>query len=556
MSANQTTVVAGEVTERVAEAFGLILDMPAADIPPDATLTSLGADSLGMGQICARLGTMLGRPVPLSQIFRTPTVRGLAAWLDGPGRAPRADVQGADVPGADVAGHRSSIPPGAARLSVMQGHMFVRHMFSPDDRTMNCVRTWRLAGQVDRTALRASLEHVHREHPMLSSTYRFRGTPYVLPGSGAPHRLRELESDSESGALAALNEEAARPFDLVRGEIWRSTLVSVRGEPVSLFGFCVHHVAYDAGSAGILTADIAAAYNAFRSGAKPRLRAAPTPVLIAELREAHAAYVDPGAQADYWRETVEGIPAVIFPAGEPPANGSTARPADAPVRMLQRVLPVRAREVTEAAAAYGVSPFVLYLSAYAQALAAVSGQRDFGIGVPVNRRADAELFDAVSCIMDILCLRLRPDPNAGGAEAVASTAAVTRAAFAAQDVSVFTVGELIGATPAAQRNPLFQTMFVLQDNDQVPLGLDGLDVRFFRPDYPGAASELVAEVWPAAGPDDSPRLLLCHQPERVSPAFCAELSGEFSVRLTAHVAGGARPPADRPATGRENGIQC
>jgi mycobactin peptide synthetase MbtE len=50
--------------------------------PHDESFFDLGATSVSIARICARLEQKTGTRIQISQVFRTPTVAGLAAWLD------------------------------------------------------------------------------------------------------------------------------------------------------------------------------------------------------------------------------------------------------------------------------------------------------------------------------------------------------------------------------------------------------------------------------------------------------------------------------------------
>ncbi|WKU48238.1 condensation domain-containing protein [Streptomyces sp. VNUA116] len=504
----------------IAESVSEVTGMPVGDVPADVTLTALGATSLEIGRVCARLGTVLERPVPLSQMYRTPTVESLAAWLEA--TAPAAD---ADAAPAAPALHA---PDAQAPLSATQAFMFMKHVFNPGDLSLHCVRSWRIAGRPDRAALRAAVAHVHGKHRYLSAEYQFKDVPYAKPVDVPAPPLAEFLVETEKDARAVLARELARPFNLVTGQVWRAVFVAVRQEHLTLFGFAVHHVAFDGGSAGLMAGDLARAYNAFKAGAEPDPAPAPALAAVAAARDAHLPHVDLDAQRAYWREAVRDVAQADFPGGGEAPRGTPCRMVEAPlpdgtvagVRALARRL--------------GVSPFAVYLSAYGQTMAELTGSSGFGVGTPVNRRGNTVMFDTVGCAIDILCLRPETDPQTPVEEAVTGTARAVLDAFAAQDVPVSEVADMKRAPASASRNALFQTMFVLQDNNPGDLPLDGLRSDFFRPDYPGVASEVYTEVWPAA--DGSARLVIGYQPDRASGDFCRSLAERFTARLTAYLA--------------------
>jgi amino acid adenylation domain-containing protein len=509
----ESRAAADPLTETVAGVVAAIVGLAPQRVPLDATLTALGASSLDAGRVAARLGDLLGRPVPLSQVFRTPTVASLAGWIRDSGLSERAAEPDPDGPGA---------------LSGMQAYMFMEHVFDPDGLGYHCVFSWRIAGRPDRKALRYAVDYVHRRHPMLSSVYSLGDPPVAQPADLPAPPLREFLVETEEQARVLLGRELARPFRLEKGDVWQAVFVAVREAPVTLFGVAVHHVAFDGGSAAPLGADLAHAYRAFRAGTAPDQPPAPGPARIAAARDAHLRYVDLPAQREYWRRTVAGLPALVYPG---PPDTVAAGPV-AP--MVERPLPAGlVRGLGELAVRYAVSPFVVYLTGYGQALAELTGQHDLGIGTSFNRRGHSVLAGAVACLIDVLCLRMRPRSGAPMAEAFAATAAVVSGAFAAQDVTVYEVARLLDTPAPPDRIPLFQNMFLFQDNVPALLALDGMDAQIFRPPYPGVPSEVVAEIWPA--PDGTARLVIGYRPERVPGAFCEALADRYTALLEEYV---------------------
>jgi len=507
------------VEEQVAQVLGGIVGLDPRRVPPDAALTALGASSLDAGRLAARLGDLLGRPVPLSQVFATPTLRSLAAWIRSTGAPDSPAAPAAQVP-------RGSDDP--AVLSGMQAYLFAEHVLDPDALGHHVVFAWRIAGRPDRKALRHAVEAVHRRHGMLAARYEL-GDPPVARPSGLPApALREFLVETEAQALLLLGRELARPFRLEKGEVWQPVFVAVKQEPVTLLAIAAHHVAFDGGSAAPFAADLASAYRAFRAGTALAADPSPSPAAIAAARDAHLRYVDLDAQCAYWRRTVAGLAALPYPDGEDGPDPATARAAGAPT--VERILPAAAvHAVTALAARHAVSPFVVHLTAYAQALAELTGSRDLGIGTSFNRRGHSVLAPAVTCLIDVLCLRLRPDPGAGTAVALAATAQVVAGAFAAQDVPVHQVAQLLDTPPEPGRMPLFQNMFLYQDNAPAELDLDGLPATPFRPPYPGVPDEIVSEVWPQ--PDGTAQVIIGYRPDRVSRSFCEALADRYLDRL-------------------------
>ena len=493
----------------VRRAFASVLGIAEGRLASGATIIELGGSSLDVGRIAARLGDALGRTVPLSQVFRTPTVAGLAAALSG---LP-PDAQ----PAAALA---------ATALSSMQTAMLVQHVISPDDRGLHCVLGWRIEGRPDRAALRAAIACVHARHPYLNSVYELAASALAYPRQAPCPDLTELITDTEADARQALDRELARPYRLERGLVWRPVYVAVRRAHVTLLGIGVHHIAFDGTSAGIIAAEMSAAYNALRAGQEPRLPPAPSQADIAAARAAQARGADLPRQREYWKVALAGLQAIRYPGG-------AESPGWRPSGTVERELPAElAAAVRELAARQGVSPFAVYLSAYGQALSTLTGQRDLSVATPVSQRGATVLASAISYLVNIVCLRLQTGADASPAAAIAQAAARVSAALAAQDVPFDEVSTLAGRGQADQRLPELQNLFALQDQGAGTLELHGVRSESFRPRYPDIPGQVFTEIWPRS--DGSAQLTITYQPAHVSGAFCEQLAARYLARLQAY----------------------
>ncbi|WP_433414390.1 amino acid adenylation domain-containing protein [Microtetraspora malaysiensis] len=79
----------GPTQRAVAQVWHAVLGVPR--IGPDDNFFEIGGHSLAMAAVQARLKAAIGREVPIVELFRHPTIRALAAHLDGAGGSPGLD---------------------------------------------------------------------------------------------------------------------------------------------------------------------------------------------------------------------------------------------------------------------------------------------------------------------------------------------------------------------------------------------------------------------------------------------------------------------------------
>jgi hypothetical protein len=369
---------------------------------------------------------------------------------------------------------------------------------------------------------------------MLGGVFSLGAEPVVQPfGQGAPP-LTSLIADTVEDALAALDREMARPFELESGHVWRPVYVAVRREPVTLLGISAHHAVFDGASAPVLADELAAAYNALRKGSAPDLAQAPSPARIERIRASHLRYADLDAQRAHWRRTLADMSALEYPrdAGADAPGAGSGGGVSARIEAL--VSADLAEGIGKLATVEAVSPFAVYLAAYAQSMARLTGLTGFGVGTPFNQRADSALDRAVSCLISLVCVRTEVDPDAPAAEAIAATARACAEAFAAQDVAFDEASAHFLRQSPAERPSLFQNLFVLQDNPAAALPLDGVRSTPFLPGYPDAPGELCTELWPLATGELS--LVASYRPTKVSGRFVRALVDGFLHRLSQYTA--------------------
>ncbi|MEU6369407.1 amino acid adenylation domain-containing protein [Streptomyces sp. NPDC046931] len=481
----------------VRSAFAEVLHRESVE--SDASFFALGGTSLDAGRLCTKLGARLGEPVPISLIMAHPTLGGLLDEL----RRSRPDA-----PRPATAGPGTTSPHRAVELVGMQAGFAMGHEFHPEDPAPLCPSFWRIDGPLDLDALAAAVHDVGQRHEALGAAYQAVPRPRAVVGAAeARVSLHVLPAAAgEAEAVRRLRECVLAPLSIESGEVWRCA--SIACAATHFFALCVHHVAFDAWSQRILREELALAYTARRAGQEPNFGRAPA--RLADVARERALQLPPDRltrQLAFWSQALTGLPPLDF--GRPPRSlGLALERAEASFSLAA----ADAAALEKAAAESGTTLFTLLLAAYAAALHRTLGQDTFGIGVPVAKRDIPSADSFVGCLINTLCIPFRR-LDQDFPSVLLGTRDTVMKAFAAQDVPFTNV---VGAVRPARsdRNPLFQTMFALQDVDQEQLDFPDCRVTGIDAGHPRSMHELVVEAWPR--PDGTLRVTFGHQPERVS----------------------------------------
>ncbi|HEV2150508.1 MAG TPA: condensation domain-containing protein, partial [Longimicrobiaceae bacterium] len=265
-----------------------------------ADFFDLGGHSLVATRAVSRVAQVFGLDLPLRVMFEEPTVARLARYVDSAVRTEEA------LPPVRRTGARE------APLSFAQQRLWFLEQLHPGNSAYNLPVAFRLAGSLDEEALERSLARIVERHEVLRTTFReVEGVPVQLVHPPAGRVLRTVElgglpAARSAPALAALLEaEAARPFDLERGPLFRAHLFRLRGEAVLLL--VMHHVVGDGWSTGVLHRELEALYAAARAGEPDPLPE--LPVQYADFSLWQREHLDAERLAPhlaYWRERLAG----------------------------------------------------------------------------------------------------------------------------------------------------------------------------------------------------------------------------------------------------------
>ncbi|MGW5529134.1 amino acid adenylation domain-containing protein [Streptomyces xanthochromogenes] len=464
----------------VADGFRAVLDL--GRVPGDASFFELGGSSLEAARLCQHLDAALGAAVQPSQIFRTPTVRRLAAWLDATARS--AEAADAPVPGLE---------PGEILLPPEQSGFLFAAAHDKDGLGGLCRMTWWIEGPVDLDALRRAAGDVHLRHQALHARYLIRNNEIgyaVVPQVPADAEVLLLpDAADEQRAAQDWLAAALTPLSVRDARVWRSAAVRAKDTGRTLFGLVAHHVAFDGASETVLARDLSLAYAARSAGRVPEY---PAPAAtLAEVSADHrrvTARVDLAAQAEYWEDHLELQEPLELPGRVD--NDLNAGPGHSPALTVTNAELARwdAR-----ARALGTTRFAMLAAQFGLVLRGLTGQEDIAVKVPVARRGSEVLASAVSCRVDLLFLRFWPPHKDDGSGLLERAVTHVDEALAAQETGGAQLARTVVLTGGGESlRPM--PSFLMQDDPDPRLELADCTTQLSRIGAPTMFTELELDV--------------------------------------------------------------
>ncbi|WP_419189351.1 amino acid adenylation domain-containing protein [Stieleria marina] len=424
---------------------------------------SLGGSSLLVSQMITTVNETFGIDLPLHAIFHHPTLKGFSRLVQDSDHASSTKISPSEI--ADDQLHP---------LSAAQQRIWLLSRLEQTDAFLNVPVSVQLSGSIDRTELQRALNVLVQRHAALrTSLVESTQGPKQVIANETTFGLQSLEADN-----AAMRESFSNaPFDLSQAPLMRvAVTTSANGD--DRIDLVFHHAICDAGSVAVLLDDL------HRILANEEQDAQASSLRYVDFAswdggEEHASQIEDSL--GYWQERLGDVPPVI----QLPCDMTTAcAELDAPVRHANiAITGQHAKRIQQAAAKQGVTPSMVFLTAFQTVLSRYCGEKDFGILIPSSNRAVVDLEQVVGCYVNPIVYRAQIDPQQTLVAALANTRDHLLADLEHADVPFQRVVETISHDRSADRMPLAQTMFLYQPSLQTIESLGQAKVLSVTPDY-------------------------------------------------------------------------
>ncbi|MFB9278019.1 amino acid adenylation domain-containing protein [Cohnella cellulosilytica] len=430
----------GECETRLAGLWRKVLGVERIGREDDFFL--LGGHSMKAAKLAAEIYGAFGANMPIELIFRHSRLLDMARWIAEIGRLERTAV----IPRAPA--------KDAYRLSPAQSRVYIAESSSIDSTLYVLPFLFRLEPAPDFAALEEAFRRLIERHEPLRTSFGWQGKePVQLVAPKADFRISRIEGRGETPEQIA--ERLIEPFDLARAPLLRAAWIDEEDGSVRLF-LQLHHIIADGLSLGLLLHDL----NAIVS----ELPLAPLSLQYKDYCDwLHGKEVDEenerfwaGRFADY--EGTADLP-LDYP------RPSVRRPeGDTLAIQWDRELTARIRKLSEDCQA---TVHMTMLAAYYALLSKLTGSEDGVVGSLHAGRNHPDVMGMVGMFVHTLAHRNRADGSLTFRQFAALVKSRVLEDYEHADYPFELLARKQQARSAA-RNPLFDTMFVLQNLDAAP----------------------------------------------------------------------------------------
>ncbi|MCP5103050.1 MAG: amino acid adenylation domain-containing protein, partial [bacterium] len=372
--------------------------------------------------------------VALAEIFKTPTIRGLARFI-------RESAQD----------RYAAIGPVEKRdyyvLSSAQERMYILQQMEPQSTAYNMPRAIPLAQAPDLGKLESTFKALIRRHESLR-------TSFVMVDDQPVQRVH----DEVEFEIAEIRDEglgiSPSAFDLSQAPLLRVGVVKT-GENRHLLLLDIHHIITDGVSQMFLTRDFQSLYSG------------ETLVPLTLQYKDYSEWLNRDEQLEavksqeaFWlEEFAEEIPVLHLPTDfvRPVIHGFEGASINFEIGIEE------SKALDRLAMRESATMYMVLLTIYTVLMSKLSGQEDIVAGTPTAGRRHADLERVIGMFVNTLALRNRPVGESRFTEFLGSVKEKTLKAFENQEYPFEELVEKVDVHRDAGRNPLFDVMFVFQN---------------------------------------------------------------------------------------------
>ncbi|MCL2163373.1 MAG: amino acid adenylation domain-containing protein [Oscillospiraceae bacterium] len=411
----------------------------------------LGGHSLKAMAVISKIHKELNVEIPLRELFKNPTIKGLGDYITGAGASPYSAIEPVET-------------KEYYETSSAQKRMWLLQQYDIDSMGYNIPSVMIIDGRLDTNRMESAFSALGARHEAIRTSFD------MIDGEIVQRIAEQIDFNIEYSVSCEeeIDEKIKgfiRPFDLSKAPLLRIGLIKT-SESRSYLLFDMHHIVSDGVSVAVLTREFTALYEG--CDLKPQR------IQYKDFSEWQNKFIKSQnilEQEKYWMERFSNdIPVLNLPL-------DYARPAIQSFEggnaafLLDRDLTERLNNLARET---GATLYMVLLSAISILLSKYTGQKDVIVGSPIAGRPHADLENIIGMFVNTLAMRNYP---AGGKTYVEFLNEVKENALKAYENQDYQFEELVDKLNLRRdlsRNPLFDVMFALQNMEMIELEIEGL----------------------------------------------------------------------------------
>ena len=446
-----TTIYEEPVTDMeklVAEIFMNVLDNE--KVGATDNFFEIGGHSLRATRVINELEEKTGIRMDIADFFAEPTVRSIAMYFENNDKKEYTHIPKAEEKSEYL-------------MSPSQKRIFAVSQMDKSSVVYNMPSAIEITGNLTQDKLNDIFNKLVKQHEVLRTSFMIKSGELIQKiEEEVPVQIEYFETTfMDKEMQKAIYNEFVRPFDLGKAPLMRIKLVKMENEK-NLLLFDMHHIISDGMSMNIIQNDFMTLYNG------------------GTLEEQKVQYKDYSEwlrtqdyanQKKFWTDMYEDeIPVLDLPLDyvRPQIQSYEGKTL---VCMSTENLRDRVRKLTLKT---GTTEYMVLLAAFMVLLHKYSRQEDIVVGSPVSGRFNKDTENMLGMFVNSLPLRAQPVSTKNFDEFLQEVKKLCIDSNRNQAYSFDELVEELDVKRDMSRNPLFDVMFALQNNERLDFGINQL----------------------------------------------------------------------------------
>ena len=442
------------------------------NISIDDSFFELGGDSLSAINLCAKIYSEFNVQLFAKDILETPVIKDLSDLIASKNKA----TYGNKVKNVSSSSYYEA--------SSAQSRIYFATSLATENLNLYNISGGLILDKMpDTKKLNDSFKKLILRHPSLRTSFDIKDGKVV----------QEIKDDFEfnlnilNKAISESNidnefKEFDTPFDLSKAPLLKTSLVKLDSGKAFLM-VSTHHIVCDGTSLSILINDLCKIYNG---------------ETLEELKYDYKDYSSWEQNENYeeaekyWTNLFsDEIPVLALPTKPRPSVQSFA--GDKIYTKIDNKLFNRINKMSQK---YGVTPYMILLTAYYFLLYKYTSQEDIVVGSPIVNRNRDEFSNVIGMFVNSLALKNHIDSNLSFEDNLNNIKENCFEAYKYQDYPFDKLVNKLNIPRDTSRNPLFDTMFVYQNNGYGNGSFKGINSKTYIPNSKISKFDLSLEIIP------------------------------------------------------------
>ncbi|MBA4603378.1 condensation domain-containing protein, partial [Thermoactinomyces mirandus] len=448
------TLPANPTEEKLAAIWKEVLGQD--QIGTDESFFDRGGNSLKGMILSSKIHKYMHVDLPLREIFACPTIRQQAAWIQQ-----KDERQYEQIP---VAPKQEYYP-----VSSAQKRLYVVGQLEGTGTSYNMPYVFHIHGDLSVPSLEKALQALVERHESLRTSFHLIDGELKQKIHSEAELYLERYHTRNRLEVNRLIEQFIRPFDLEQAPLIRAGLIEDSENREYVLLIDLHHIISDGVSMNLLFQDL-----------MKLIKGEDLPSLALQYKD-YAVWQQSERETDLWKQHEQFWTDELsgeLPVLDLPTDYS--RPA---VQQFDgehipfEIDPGLTRQLKKLVEEQNVTLYMVLLAAYNVLLAKYTGKEDIIVGSPIAGRSHVDLQSVVGMFANTLAVRNRPQPELLFTDFLKQVKERVLSMYEHQDYPFEELVKKLDTGRDLSRNPLFDTMFAMQNIELPAFELPGLKIR-------------------------------------------------------------------------------